>query len=65
MIQSGVGNFKLLGIRLNNKSYDSTQGPFSGIIKPEATERSGLFKVDAGTTFLLQAMSWVLGYFFP
>lgn len=58
-----AGDLKLLGIRPNNKCHDSSQGPFSGIIKPKATERSSLFKADTDITLLLQGVSWELGYF--
>lgn len=46
-------DLKLLGIRPSNKCCDSSQGPVSGIINPEATERISLFKNDIDITFLV------------
>lgn len=63
MMELSVGDLKLLERRPNNKCCDSSQKPFLGIIKPEATERSSLFGTDTATAFLLQDVGWELGYF--
>lgn len=57
------GELKLVGIRSNNQCWDSSQGPFSGTIKCEATKRWSLFMTDTDTTFPLQGVSWALRYF--
>lgn len=58
VMKFSVGDLKLLGIRLSNKCCDSSQGPFSGIINPEATERISLFTNDIDITFFfLQGVS--------
>lgn len=63
MMKLSVGDLQLLERRPHNKCCDSSQGPFLEIIKPEATERSSLFRTDTDITFLLQGVSWELGYF--
>lgn len=62
MMKLTIGDLKLLE-RPHNKCCDGSQGPFLRIIKPEATERGCLFRTDTDTTFLLQDVSWELGYF--
>lgn len=63
MMKLSVGDVKLLERRPCNKCCNSSQGSFLKIIKPEATEGSGLFRTDRDITFLLQGVSWELGYF--
>lgn len=63
MMKLYVGNLKLSGTRPNSKSCGTSQEPFSDIVKPEATERSSLFKTDSYITILLQGVTWELGYF--
>lgn len=63
MMKLSVGDVKLLERRPRNKCCNSSQGPFLEVIKPEATEGSSLFRTDRDITFLLQGVSWELGYF--
>ena len=56
---------KLSGTSPNIKCYGTSQEPFSDIVKPEATERSSLFKTDSDVTFLWQGVSWEWEYFSP
>lgn len=65
MMKLCVGNLKLSGTNPNSKCCGTSLEPFSAIVKPEATERSSLFKTDSDITFLWQGVSWEREYFSP